>query len=159
MHEFMETAYREAILAKEQGEVPVGAAIYKGKELIAKAHNLVEQTKDPTAHAEMLAIRQALEKLRAKNLAGCSLYVTLEPCAMCIGAIHLSKIDKVYFGAYDPKSGACGGCVDVPWSGCFDYKTEIYGSIDEPLCRALLDTFFKEIRKEGKTGGDISKTD
>lgn len=151
MHKYMKTAYNEALLAKAQGEVPVGAAIYRGDTLIASAHNMVEQTNDPTAHAELLAIRKALSALGTKNLSGCSLYVTLEPCAMCIGAIHLCKIDKVYFGAYDAKSGACGGRVDVPWSGCFDYKTEIYGSIDEPECKKLLTDFFKTIRKEDGT--------
>lgn len=160
MHKYMETAYNEALLAKEQGEVPVGAAIYMGDTLIASAHNMVEQTKDPTAHAELLAIRKALANLDAKNLSGCSLYVTLEPCAMCIGAIHLCKIDKVYFGAYDAKSGACGGKTDVAWSGCFDYKTEIYGSIDEPECKTLLTDFFKTIRKDdGYRDKCVSETD
>lgn len=159
MDKWMETAYREALLAKEQGEVPVGAAIYKDGKLIAKAHNLVEQSKDPTAHAELLAIRTALAELKSKNLSECSLYVTLEPCAMCIGAVHLCKIKRVYFGAYDAKSGACGGRVDVPWSGCFDYKTEIYGGIAEPECEKLLKDFFESIRKdEGSCGESVSET-
>lgn len=147
----MKMAYEEALLAKAQGEVPVGAAIYRGDTLIASAHNMVEQMGDPTAHAELLAIQKALSALGRKNLSGCSLYVTLEPCAMCIGAIHLCKIERVYFGAYDLKSGACGGKVDVPWSGCFDYKTEIYGSIDEPECKKLLTDFFKTLRKDDGT--------
>lgn len=149
MNEFMKAAYNEALQALKEGEVPVGAAIFKDGAPVSAAHNMVEQTKDPTAHAEMLAIRKALEKLDAKNLAGCDLYVTLEPCSMCIGAIHLAKIEKVYFGAYDEKSGACGGRIDVPWSGCFDYKTEIYGSIAEPECKKLLTEFFVGLRKEG----------
>lgn len=154
MNKFMEVAIAEARLAKEQGEVPVGAAIFKGDALIAKAHNLCEQLKDPTAHAELLVIKKALSVLHAKNLAGCNLYVTLEPCAMCTGAAHLCKIDRVYFGAYDEKSGVCGGRVDLAQSGCFDYKTEIYGSIDEPACQRLLTEFFQEIRKDGKHGGN-----
>ncbi len=97
MNKFMEVAYKEALIAKEEGEVPVGAAIFKGNELISKAHNLSEQRQDPTAHAEMLAIRAALSALNSKNLSGCSLYVTLEPCAMCAGSAHLCKIDRIYF--------------------------------------------------------------
>ena len=155
MIDFTELAMEEARFAMEQGEVPVGAVIVKDGELIAKAHNLVEKTKDPTAHAEMLAIREALRKTKARNLAGCSLYVTLEPCAMCTGAIHISKIDRVYFGAYDPKSGACGGKTDIPQSGCFDYKTEIYAGIREPECEQRLVEFFHAIRKEEKSCGGI----
>ena len=86
---------------------------------------------------------------------GCELFVTLEPCAMCTGAIHLCKLNRVYFGAYDAKSGACGGSVDLPVSGCFDYKTEVYGSIDEPQCEAILKEFFKDIRKGGKHGAKL----
>lgn len=153
MNKYMQVAYDEAVRAMEQGEVPVGAAIFCGDTLVAKAHNLVETRKDPTAHAEMLAIKQAIEILGRKQLSDCSLYVTLEPCAMCIGAIHLCKIARVYFGAYDEKSGACGGHIDVPWSGCFDYKTEIYGSIDEPECQKILKDFFQTVRKDGNTDG------
>ncbi len=148
MNEFMEIAYNEALLAMEEGEVPVGAAIFCGRKLIAKAHNLCEQTKDPTTHAECLAIKKALAALGKKNLSDCSLYVTLEPCAMCIGAVHLAKIKRVYFGAYDTKSGACGGRLDVAQSGCFDYKTEIYGSIEQVACEQLLESFFRKIRKD-----------
>ena len=147
MNRFMQTAFNEALRAKEQGEVPVGAAIFKDGELVAAAHNRTEQTKDPTAHAELLAIRLALKKLGTKNLAGCALYVTLEPCAMCAGAIHLCKMDRLYFGAYDTKSGACGGHTDLARSGCFDYKTEIYGGIGELECEKLLTSFFQSIRK------------
>ncbi|WP_249313302.1 nucleoside deaminase [Congzhengia minquanensis] len=155
MNKFMQAALKEAQLAQEQGEVPVGAAVFQDGKLIAAAHNLTEQTGDPTAHAELLAIKAALAKLGAKNLMGCELFVTLEPCAMCTGAIHLCKLNRVYFGAYDAKSGACGGSVDLPVSGCFDYKTEVYGSIDEPQCEAILKEFFKDIRKGGKHGAKL----
>lgn len=152
MNEFMQVALKEAALAAEQGEVPVGAAVYRDKKLIAAAHNRMEQTGDPTAHAELLAMKEALKRLGTKNLTGCELYVTLEPCAMCIGAVHLCKVDRVYFGAYDIKSGACGGSVDLPANGCFDYKTQVYGSIDEPDCELILKNFFKKIRKGEKSG-------
>ena len=154
MNKFMQTAYEQALLAGQQGEVPVGAAIYRNGVLLAAAHNLTEQMQDPTAHAELLAMREALKKLGTKNLKGCVLYVTLEPCAMCIGAIHLCKMDRVYFGAYDAKSGACGGRLDIPLSGCFDYHTEIYGSIDEPACEKLLTDFFQSVRKGNQHGAE-----
>ena len=155
MCKFMELAIEEARIAEAEGEVPVGAVIVKNGEVIAKAHNLVESNQDPTAHAELLTMKQALARENTKNLMGCSLYVTLEPCSMCIGAAHLCKISRVYFGAYDPKSGACGGRIDVAQSGCFDYKTEIYGSILEPACEKLLTDFFQEIRKDGKNCGRV----
>lgn len=148
MNEYMKVAYEEAILAKESGEVPVGAAIFKDGTLLASAHNLCETQKDPTAHAEMLAMKKALSNLGSKNLSGCDLYVTLEPCAMCTGAAHLNKVRRIYFGAYDAKSGVCGGRTDLSQSGCFDYKTEIFGGIAEPECESLLKDFFKTLRKE-----------
>ena len=152
MNKYMQVAIEEAEKAAREGEIPVGAAIFKDGALVCACHNLCEQKKDPTAHAELLAIREALLKLGTKNLCGCTLYVTLEPCAMCAGAIHLSKIDRVYFGAYDAKSGALGGCVDLSQCGCFDYHTEIYASIEEPKCEALLKEFFQNMRKEHKNG-------
>lgn len=148
MNKFMKVAYDEALAAKKKGEVPVGAAVFMGDKLISSAHNLCEQTKNPMAHAEMLAMEKALGALGAKNLSGCDLYVTLEPCAMCTGAAHLNKIKRIYFGAYDAKSGVCGGNTDLTRTGCFDYKTEIFGAICEPECEALLKEFFKTLRKE-----------
>ena len=148
MNEYMKTAFDEAVLAKENGEVPVGAAIFKDGTLIAKAHNLCQANKDPMAHAEMLVMKKALSVLGTKNLSGCDLYVTLEPCAMCTGAAHLNKIKRIYFGSYDIKSGVCGGNTDLPRTGCFDYKTEIFAGISEPECEKLLKDFFKSIRKE-----------
>ena len=121
--------------------------VYRG-EIIARSHNLTEQNNNPTHHAEMLAIERALKTLSTKNLKGCELYVTLEPCAMCIGACALCKVDKVYFGAYDTKSGACGGKCDVLREGCYDYKTEIYGGIEETDCKKILTEFFAKVREE-----------
>ena len=148
MNKFMQEAIAEAKKASAKNEVPVGAVIVKDGEIFARAHNLCEQNQNPTHHAEMLAINGALNALNTKNLKGCELYVTLEPCAMCIGACALCKIDKVYFGAYDTKSGACGGKCDVLREGCYDYKTEIYGGIDETDCKKILTDFFAGLREE-----------
>ncbi len=148
MNKFMIEAIAEARIAASENEVPVGAVVVCKGEIIARAHNLTEKSQNPTHHAEMLAIESSLKNLGTKNLAGCELYVTLEPCAMCIGACALSKIDKVYFGAYDTKSGACGGKCDVLREGCYDYKTEIFGGIEETECKKILTDFFEKIREE-----------
>ena len=143
----MKEAIQEAREAFCENEVPVGAIVVKDGKIIAKAHTLTEKNQNPTHHAEVLAINKALENLKVKNLKGCELYVTLEPCAMCIGACALSKIDKVYFGAYDTKGGACGGKTDVLRENCFDYKTEVFGGIEETECKKILTDFFEKIRE------------
>ncbi|MEM9269132.1 MAG: nucleoside deaminase [Pseudomonadota bacterium] len=135
--------------AARQGEVPVGAVIIgPDGTVLAEAHNLVETLNDPTAHAEMLAVRQACEALGASRLSGCALYVTLEPCAMCAGALAAARVARVYFGAYDPKSGGVeqGACVfSHPQS---HHKPEVYGGLLELECMAVLQTFFRD-RREG----------
>ena len=143
---YMEAALREAKLAFEEGEVPVGAVIVKEGEIIASAHNLVENNSDPTAHAEMLAIRAAAEKLGNSRLTGCSMYVTLEPCSMCAGALIWSRIDKLYIGAMDPKAGACGSVVDLVDSPKFNHRIIVETGIMEEECEALLKDFFRELR-------------
>ncbi len=148
MNKYMMDAIAEAKKAARIGEVPVGAVVVMDGSVIARSHNLSETNNNPTHHAEILAINEALKTLGTKNLKGAQLYVTLEPCAMCIGACALSKIDKVYFGAYDTKSGACGGKTDVLREGCFDYKTEIFGGIEEAECKQILTEFFKKVRGE-----------
>lgn len=148
MNKYMIEAIAEAKMAACDGEVPVGAVVVKDGRIVARSHNLTERNNNPTHHAEMLAINEALKNLGTKNLVGCELYVTLEPCAMCIGACALSKVDKVYFGAYDIKSGACGGKCDVLREGCYDYKTEIFGGIGETECKKILTDFFEKIREE-----------
>ena len=148
MNKFMQEAIKEAKKACECNEIPVGAVVVRDGNVVSRAHNLVEANKNPTHHAEMLAIDKALKSLNVKNLMGCELYVTLEPCAMCIGACALSKIDRVYFGAYDTKSGACGGKTDVLREKCFDYSTEIFGGIDETECKRILTDFFERMREE-----------
>lgn len=144
MHEtWMKQAYREAERAYEEGEVPVGCVIVFQNSVIAKAHNQVEMLKDPTAHAELIAITSAAEYLQSKKLLGCSIYVTLEPCAMCVGAIVLAKLDNIYFGAYDVKSGACGSVVNIAENKALNHKCNVYGGIMDSECKEILRSFFK----------------
>ena len=144
----MQIALSEAILAKNEGEVPVGAAIFLGDALIASAHNETAKTKQADAHAELLAIRKAANLLGDWRLSDCELYVTLEPCAMCCGAILLSKIKRIYFGAYDRQSGVCGGKIDITLENLFGSQPEIYGGICEQECQKLLTDFFTDLRHE-----------
>ena len=151
MNEYMIEAIKEAKRAADIGEVPVGAVVVCKGKIVARSHNLSEKNNNPTQHAELIAIEKALKALDKKNLKGCELYVTLEPCAMCISACILSKIDKVYFGAYDTKSGACGGKIDLSRENCFDYKTEVYGGIEENECKKIITDFFEAVRKEQRS--------
>lgn len=147
MNKFMEVALNEAKIAKENGEVPVGAAVFLNGECVASAHNKTEELQDATLHAEVLAMKKALIKLNSKYLTDCELFVTLEPCAMCFGAASLLKIKKIYFGAYDFKSGALGGRADLIREGLFDYKAEVFGGIMQNECEKLLKDFFCDVRK------------
>jgi tRNA(adenine34) deaminase len=147
MHESrMKMAVMEAEKALEKGEVPVGCVIYYGDKIIAKAHNLTETLKDPTAHAEMQCITSASEYLDSKVLKGCSVYVTLEPCPMCAGALVLAKVDYIYFGAYDSKSGACGSVINIADNNNLNHKCTVYGGILDFACSGLLKQFFKDKR-------------
>ncbi|MBR6729366.1 MAG: nucleoside deaminase [Clostridia bacterium] len=139
----MKEALAEAQKAVEMGEVPVGAVLVKDKKIICRAHNLTETKKNPLAHAELLLIEKAFRVLDTHRLTGCSLYVTLEPCPMCAGAIRLARPDRVYFGAYDTIVGACGGKIDV----LSDTPIEVYGGIMEQETGAILSDFFKNVRK------------
>ncbi len=142
MNPFMKEALKEAKKAASLGEVPVGAVLVKDGAVQFRSHNKSEVENSPLAHAEYLLIRDTLKATGAKYLTGYSLYVTLEPCPMCAGAILLSRPDRVYFGAYDPTMGACGGKTDL-LSGS---PIEVYGGIMEEECSSLLKSFFKEIR-------------
>lgn len=153
MKKYMEEAIRQAALAAQMGEVPVGCVIEKDGEIIARAHNLTETMNDPTAHAEILAIRQAAEHQGWQRLTGCSMYVTLEPCAMCAGAIVWARIEKVYIGAMDPKAGACGSVMNIAQNGKLNHRAEIESGIMEEECSEMLKEFFAQRRKKnlGKT--------
>ncbi|MFA5011746.1 MAG: tRNA adenosine(34) deaminase TadA [Ignavibacteria bacterium] len=142
----MKTALKEAEKAYDMGEVPVGCIIVFEKRIIAKAHNQVETLCDPTAHAEMMALTSAFASLESKVLKGCSMYVTLEPCSMCAGSIVLSKLDKLYFGAYDNKAGACGSVLNITKSTSLNHSVNVYGGILDIECSSLLKSFFNSRR-------------
>lgn len=142
----MEVAVAEARRAEEHGDVPIGAAIYRGGELLARAGNERELRKDPTAHAELLAIRAAAERLGGWRLPGTTLYVTLEPCAMCAGAIVLARIPTVVFGTPDPKAGAAGSVLDVLAEPALNHRPEVIGGVREEECAGVLREFFASRR-------------
>ena len=142
---YMEYALQEAKKAAQMGEVPIGAVVVKNGEIIASAHNLCEALKDPTAHAEILAIKKAAEKLGDFRLTGAELYVTLEPCPMCAGAAVNARISEIIFGAADPVKGALGSVTNL-YSFDFPNKPTVFGGIKEKEAITLLQEFFKAKR-------------
>lgn len=147
---YMAQALQQATRAMEVGEVPVGAVIVHRGRTIAAAHNQREQLRDPTAHAEMLAITQAAESLGSWRLEDCTLYVTLEPCSMCAGAIVLARIPTVVFGARDPKAGAVESLYQLLSDGRLNHRAQVIGGLLEGPCGELLTHFFREQRARGK---------
>jgi len=142
----MKQALVEAHKAANEEEVPVGAVIvYKG-EIIARAHNQIKTLKDPTAHAEMIAITQASAHLQNERLNDCDLYVTIEPCSMCVGAAVLGRMKRVIYGANDPKTGACGSAVNLSEPALFNHTLEVISGIMEPECRTIIQDFFLDKR-------------
>ena len=146
--EFMREALNEAMLAQDTGEVPIGAVIVKDGIIIGRGHNLTETTKDSTNHSEIIAIRDAERELGGWRLSGCEMYVTLEPCSMCAGAIVLSRLDKVYIGTMDPKTGACGSLMNILQDERLNHFVEIETSILEEQCQKILKEFFINIRNQ-----------
>lgn len=144
---FMTEALKQAKRAFDLDEVPVGAVIVKEGKIIARAHNQIETLKDPTAHAEMIAITQATNTLSQKWLYDCSLYVTLEPCAMCAGALVLSRIKRIFIAAMDPKTGACGSVFNIVGEDKLNHKIDIFSGLLEEESSDLLKLFFLEKRK------------
>ena len=144
-NDFMKIALKEAELASSEGEVPVGAVIIKDGEIIASARNNRESTGDATGHAELLAIREACQALGGWHLEKCTLYVTLEPCPMCMGAIINSRLGKVVYGAKDAKAGACGSVIDLR-SYPFNHKPLVKSGFMAEECASLLTDFFKKRR-------------
>jgi tRNA(adenine34) deaminase len=142
----MTKALEEAEKAFEMDEVPVGAVIVRNGEIIAAAHNQREVSKDATAHAEMLAIREACDKLGGWRLIECDMYVTLEPCVMCSGAILQARIEKLYIGTMDPKGGAAGSTLNLFEDYHFNHRTEVVKGILEEECSQILKDFFKRKR-------------
>ncbi len=142
----MRLALCEAQKAIEESEMPVGAVIVRDGKVIATGHNVRNVTHDPTLHAEIVAIRKACEKLCDWRLSDCDLYVTLEPCVMCSGAIINSRMRSVYFGAYDAEYGGAGGRIDLFSKSYFGSNTNVYGGIMEEECTSMLKNFFASLR-------------
>ena len=143
----MYAALQEAETAFDEKEIPVGAVVVKEGRIIGRGHNQTERLKDPTAHAEMIAITAAANHLKSKFLDECELYVTVEPCVMCTGAILLSRIKRIYFGTFEPKFGACGSLFDLINTGRYNHKPELFSGIYADESKMLLETFFKSKRK------------
>ena len=151
---FMNEALKEAKKAYKKLEIPVGAVIVKDGEIIARAHNVKEEKNDATKHAEILAIQKASKKLEKWRLNDCEMYVTLEPCSMCAGAMIQARLKKVYIGTMDEKTGACGSVLNLPKDYKFNHSVEIEYGILQPECEKILKDFFKELRKLKKTKYD-----
>ena len=148
--DFMKAALKEARKAYLEDEVPVGAVIVKDGKIIARAHNIKEMKNDTTKHAEILAIQKASKKLNTWRLTGCTMYVTLEPCVMCAGAMIQSRLDKVVFGTVDEKTGACGTVLNVLQDYKFNHIVEIENGIMEKECKGILQDFFRRLREKKK---------
>jgi len=144
--QFMSLALQEAQKSQEMKEVPVGAIIVMNGEVISKSHNKSISQNDPTSHAEINALRNAAEKIGNYRLTGATLYATLEPCAMCYGAIVHARITRLVFGAYDSKTGVCGSSIKLHEKECFNHSPQITGGVLEEECSLLLKDFFKERR-------------
>lgn len=144
---FMQEALKEAKKAYKKMEIPVGAVIVKDGEIIARAHNVKEKKQDTTKHAEIIAIQRASKKLGSWRLNDCELYVTLEPCAMCAGAIIQARLKKVYIGTTDEKTGACGSVLNLLEDYPFNHKVEMEKGVLKEDCERLLKEFFRELRQ------------
>ena len=145
---WMQIAIREANLAKSKDEIPVGAVLIQNSELIAQAHNQPISHNDPTAHAEIQVLRIAAKQQRNYRLVGSTIYVTLEPCAMCLGAMMHARIKRIVFGASDPKTGVCGSCANLTSEAFFNHRIAVLGGILEKESKEILQSFFKLRRKE-----------
>jgi len=143
---WMVLAIEQAELAEKINEVPVGAVLVQNDQLIASAHNQPISNNDPTAHAEIQLLREAGKKLNNYRLPDTTLYVTLEPCTMCLGAMIHARISRVVFGAYDEKTGVCGSCQDLSTSKCFNHSIATDGGVLADECKQLLQKFFKKRR-------------
>lgn len=145
---FMREALKEADRAFLEGEVPVGAVVVWEGRIVGRAHNQRERLRDPTAHAEMIAITQAAAALERWRLTGCTLYVTLEPCPMCAGAMVLARIDRLVYGAADPKAGACGSLMNLVDDGRLNHRVAVDGGVLAEEAGAVLREFFRQRREK-----------
>jgi tRNA(adenine34) deaminase len=144
--QWMHAALREASRALDDDEVPVGAVVVHQGKVIGKGHNQMERLQDPTAHAEMIAITAAATHLQSRRLENCALYVTLEPCPMCAGAVVLARIPTLVFGAYDPKAGACGTLYTIPEDPRLNHRVHVVPGVCDAESESLLRSFFGRIR-------------
>lgn len=147
---WMKLAMKEAERAFDLGEVPIGAVVVRNSEIVGRGHNLVERLKDPTAHAEIIAITAACETLGSKFLDGCTLYVTLEPCPMCAGAIVWSRVDRLVFGAFDEKAGAASTLYNIPQDPRLNHRVDVVSGVEADRAAGLMQAFFQQRRlKDG----------
>ena len=146
--QWMQIAIEEAKLAFKENEVPVGCVLIQNDKIIAKTHNQPIKNNDPTAHAEIQLLRKAGKEKENYRLVDSTLYVTLEPCAMCFGAMIHARIERIVFGASDPKTGVCGSCMDLNKENFFNHKISITGGILDKECKELLRLFFKSKRSK-----------
>ena len=146
--EYMQLALEQARLAPARGEVPIGAVLVLDDQVLAQVHNFREVWQDPTAHAEVVAIREAATRLGTWRLTGTILYVTVEPCSMCAGAIIQSRVSRLVFGARDPKAGACGSVFNLPDERRLNHRVEVIGGIMERESQELMQAFFKRLRDD-----------
>ncbi len=150
---WMGIALREAKKAADRGEVPIGAIVVRDNEVLSRGFNYREARRDPVAHAEIIAIRRAAKKEVSWRLSGTTLYVTLEPCIMCMGAILLARVDRVVFGCRDPKGGAAGSLYDLSDDRRLNHRVMLTSGIREKACAAILSDFFAGLRKDKKRVG------
>ncbi len=147
---FMRMVIDQAKNAEDNGDVPIGAVIVHQGQIIAKAYNQREQLQDPTAHAEIIALTQAAAALEKWHLNGCTMYVTLEPCPMCAGALVLARIDRLVYGCDDPKAGACKSLYNIVQDGRLNHRVEVTSGVMEKQCRQQLQRFFARRRQQKK---------
>lgn len=145
---WMQLALKEAEKAFDMGEVPVGAVVIRGSDIVGRGHNMTEKLQDPTAHAELIAITAACQTLGTKSLKGCTLYVTLEPCPMCAGAIVWARLDRLVYGAFDEKAGAASTLYNIPQDPRLNHRTEIISGVEADRSAALLQSFFQQQRQK-----------
>lgn len=152
VYKFMYSALQEAEKALSGEEVPIGAVVVYENRIIGRGFNQTETLKDPTAHAEMIALTAASNHLQSKFLDQCDLYVTVEPCVMCAGAILLSRLRNIYFGTFEPKFGACGSLFNILESGKYNHKPNVYSGIYSDEAKSLLENYFQRKREKNKSG-------
>ncbi len=154
---FMATALREAQSCFDEDEVPVGAVIVHRGRIIARAHNQIKRLKDPTAHAEMIAVTQAANYLQNERLTDCVIYVTIEPCPMCAGALVLARVRRIVYGADDPKTGACGSLLNIADNKRLNHRIKVSKGVCREECGRLLRQFFEMKRRAAKSKKKLSQ--